>query len=158
MPAPAKICASLAALMEGAARRSLAPLRPVGCMRGLGSTAPERHQASGRSQLWNQSQRIRVRLDAHREMTARERQHQLIEAAVANEHELQPAAVDLASLARQREQRRVDDQLLVLVRLTRAGLGKAWTLRGAQLTIEIDRHVADVGCKGEDALDQIPHS
>src|SRR5262249_22052001 len=134
------------------------PFRPVGCVRGSGSTAPGPRQASGRSQLWDQSQRIRVRLDAHREMTARERQHQLIEAAVANEHELQPAAVDLASLARQREQRRVDDQLLVRVRLTRAGLGKAWTLRGPQLAVDVSRDVTDLGRKGKDSFDKIVHA
>ena len=94
-------------------------------------------------------------LDADGEMAAGERQHKLIEVAVPNQHELQPATIDLPSLARERQQRRVDEQLLVLIRLTRAGLGQARALRGPELTIAVDCDVADVGGKGKDPLDQV---
>ena len=91
--------------------------------------------------------RVGVGLDADGEMAAGERQHKLIEAAVPNEDELQPTAIDVPSLARQGEERRVHDQLLVLIRLTRTGVGQARALRGPKLTVTVDRHVANIGAK-----------
>src|SRR5262245_4597251 len=90
-------------------------------------------------------------------MAARKRQHQLIEAAVANEHELQPATIDLPSLAREREQRGVDYQLLVLVGLTCTSLDEARALRGPELTVAVDSDVADVEANSKDPFDQVFH-
>src|SRR5262249_26536029 len=71
---------------------------------------------------------IALAVDADRDVTGAVREHDLVEAAVADDHVAEAAAVELAPLASEREQRRVDEQLLVEVGRASGRVREAGTL------------------------------
>ena len=64
-------------------------------------------------------QRIFAGIEAYRHMPGRTLRDQLKEVAVSNDEVVQSAAVDVASLAGQLQQRQIDEQLFVPVRFRR---------------------------------------
>ena len=70
-------------------------------------------------------------------MPARHAVHELEEPAIADEHELQPAAVDVASLLGEREDRRIHEQLFIAIRLPRAGQAQVRTLGHGEYAVPV---------------------
>ena len=71
--------------------------------------------------------------------------NELKKPGIANEHELQPSAVDVASLLGEREHRRIHEQLLIAVRFRRAGHMQVRTLGHREHAVSVDGDVPHGG-------------
>jgi hypothetical protein len=94
--------------------------------------------------LFANGNRVGHPFDAHGHMAPFGRQHELEKAAVAHDQVIQTATVDIAPLGRQRDQRRVDQQLLVTVGFRAAGFRHGFSGFHFQPAVPEDGHVTDV--------------
>ncbi len=78
----------------------------------------------------------------------------LEEIAVADDDVLQASAVDVSALGRQLQECRIDDQLLVAIRLRAARSFEILPRLGLELAIAIDGDVSDGPRESKDSVDQ----
>ena len=83
-----------------------------------------------------------VGLDTNRYVPPRRRQDELEEVTILNEHVIQTAAVDVATLTGELEKRRVHQQLFIAVRLRAARTGGTCLRLRPELSISLDRNVS----------------
>src|SRR5687768_8700835 len=94
-------------------------------------------------------------LEADRNMAIRQIDHQLQEIAVAHEDETGAAAIDIATLTRERKECRIDEELLIAIRLRGRGAGNIVALARCQLALAIKGNVANGGGDGEYPVDEV---
>src|SRR5262245_5446460 len=88
--------------------------------------------------------------DRDRDVAAvRVRYDDLGEVAVAHDHVPEPAAIDLAALAGQQEQGRIDQQFLVAIRVARGRVAESGALLQQDVRAVGDGDVADVVAQRE---------
>ena len=98
-----------------------------------------------------------IELDAHREMPFVRLEDDLVEVAITDDHVSQPAAIEIAALASNREQRRVNEQFFEKVRGRARSVQHAFTLRELDALSAAVRDIAYVRAQSEDRVAEIVH-
>ena len=88
-------------------------------------------------------------------MPTGKRAYDLEEVTVANHDELQPATVDHATLTDQSEERRIDQELLISVRLCLTRARQSETRTQDEFPVAVDRYITDLRREREDRFNEL---
>jgi hypothetical protein len=100
---------------------------------------------------------VAIELDAHGEMPFVRLEDDLVEVAVSDDHVSQPAAIEIAALSGNHEQRRVNEQFFEEVRRRTRSVQHALTLRELDALATAVRDIANVRTESEDRVAEIVH-
>ena len=100
---------------------------------------------------------VAIELDADGQMPFVCLEDDLVEVAVTDDHMSQPAAVEIAALSSNREQRRVNEQFFEEVRGRTRSVQHAFPLRELDALAAAVRDIANVRTQSEDCVAEIVH-
>jgi hypothetical protein len=103
----------------------------------------------------DEGERVGRLFERDRNMPVSQRYDKLQEFTVAHDDELRPAAIYVASLLRELEKCRIDQQFLIAIALRTGRIRDSFALRTVKTAAPIDRDIPNIGGKFEDAIMKI---